>query len=386
MIVGNTFEDALMDMKYNLTPEMYKRIAISKEILSKQNEDMNLKKLAHSGEFEQIVLPSAYNMVKEGRINKGCNRTTFGLESQSFQKEYGETAERIYAYSSKDESIDILERAINSIERYASRYENIHIKDRDLAKQEQIVKRNMMTLTEEAERIRYEMSNGREEIDKQKNQSLEAWLKTIIPTECKKKKMLPIEKYGDLQKVSAIELIKPKALFMKKLLQKSLYVRKKSQSKRYLHTIIDNSGSMSDFKKHRNGVIERIYQTCKEGQISLYAQFFNTDINTDYPILSINNKNELDYVLKFQPGGDDNVGRSTYKKLESLERKKEKQYLICISDGTADLGGWNMTEEINKLAKERNVELRFIMFCNPEEINTYNISKAHFFWMPRVNR
>jgi uncharacterized protein with von Willebrand factor type A (vWA) domain len=108
----------------------------------------------------------------------------------------------------------------------------------------------------------------------------------------------------------------------------------------------------------------------------MFHDYFNTRIHNEE--VEVSGMSRLQEVLNREPGGDDNVGRCTIEKLTQMKPTKDKQYLLVISDGTADLGGPIATNTIIEMAKAKNVEIRFILFT--EDMDEYTIPHDWFFY------
>ena len=249
MIAGNNAHACFQDMKYNMEYEDFVKLAAIKKAL-KSNKDREMENCKARGtytkeyksaelelkKFESIMLPSIYNKLS-------------GYETQSaFQKgEDGEDVESykdialksdIMAESGKYEEGTILNRTINAMYNEYKDIIQFEPTKEEIKEEQGVVSRN--TCAEENSNEHKEPEDGNPLKDMVGYKELEAWLKKMKgTTNSKKKKYRQMSKISDLQKVSPVEFIKPKALFMKKIIGKELYLKQVIESERFMHTIID---------------------------------------------------------------------------------------------------------------------------------------------------
>ena len=228
---------------------------------------------------------------------------------------------------------------------------------------------------------------GLETLDKIEGyKQLESWLKKITAT-AMTKKLSSIEKMSDLQKVSAVEFAKPRALLMKKIVNKELYVKRKTPMKRRVHVMTDRSGSMRDFYMWKNTILTQIFESCQKSKIDLFHEHFLWEIydknHPDGPKEIKTKRNFVDYVLKTANGGGEDVGYATLSKLRSLKKADHKQYVLVISDGTGSIRDEDQSEEIYRLMQEKNIELKFAMFSHQNYMQT--IKESDIFYIDMTN-
>ena len=388
MVSGHNFNKCIMDMKYNMTHDDYVKILSTKKAL--KSELHRLKK-ATSGNswdsgppitaemkaemgaldflvknFETTVLPSIYNGTDGYETQSAFHKFADGSNSETLKK----VAQTIDAISTgtKYEEGTTLQKSINSLYNEFKHLSTVPPTDQEIEQEMEKISQN--TCDDEDN---YENGKSNDDQLKKKTgyQLLEDWLKSLKGSDVKKKKFQQMTKMSDLQKVSAVEFIKPKALFMKKLINKEFYCKQTTESEKYMHIITDNSGSMSDFFNNRNSVITKTFESCEKIGISVETSFWNTNIYTEGPFSAqkIRNKNELkEKTLSVLPDGSDNMGRCLEQKLQILQKKKAKQYVLCISDGTGSISGVEQRKKIYELASQKNIEFKFALFSKANEM------------------
>ena len=73
-------------------------------------------------------------------------------------------------------------------------------------------------------------------------------------------------------------------MLMKKAMNNELYCRQSANSERYMHLMMDNSGSMGDYLSWRNSLIEKVFDDCFDKEINVESEFWNTDIYKSGPL------------------------------------------------------------------------------------------------------
>ena len=208
---------------------------------------------------------------------------------------------------------------------------------------------------------------------------LEEWFESIKTSDATKKKFQPISKMSDLQKVSAIEFVKPRGLLMKKIVNRELYCKQSVPADRFMNTIIDFSPSMSSFNKWRNLLLERIYEDCEKMNITFENTFWDTNLypGGSYGPQTIKSKKDLkEKVLdSFPRGNGTDMETSTIQKLQLLKKTKAKQYLLVISDGDGSID--RNAAMIYKLCAEKNIDIKFALFTDDSTMN--GIKKSDIF-------
>jgi hypothetical protein len=375
MIVGNSRRKAILDINYNATSEQMEKMAEVKSILRSIKKRESAKELINNMTFEEGIIPTVYNMVENNNINMGQLQGESGEPINELFLGTKQELSNILAYTNAtDKSKSALDRMVDGLYGYAQAI-NEGVKENKKSSAEAI-KQSFNTLAEEEAKGNKEF--GENFNDKTQGQDdFDKWIRDLeAQIDQGDKKMQQLEKYSELQKVSTIEFVKPKQLFVKKLLNKDFYIRKPSPKERKLYVITDNSSSMDNCRRYRANIMDMIYNACKKNKIDMYHDFFNYGLHNEEVRVSYE---ELNRIKSRYPNGQDNVGSSTYDKLMKMKRSDNRQYLLVISDGTANLGGFNLTSEIMKLCKEKNVDLRFILFTR--DMDEYNIPNDNIFYM-----
>lgn len=405
MIAGYNNEEFLKDLKYNLTPDLLEKLALTKKQLRQEyndkkrnSQDRNISCYLH-GAFEDKVLPSIYNLsngyeLQDDFIKQGnSNVDNIALEKIS-------NIVNSIGSSAKYEEGTTLERCVNSIyNRYCYQNQNNNEEDQnnngngkpgkgELSDQElkEIQdKINQFTCASDDD------DNSEDVIFRDDNtllklpgyQRLLEWLKEIEKTTISSKKSYrPIQKISDLQKVSPVELVKPRALLMKKIVNKELWCRQKVPNNRFMNIMTDASGSMQDYFDQRNTLIKTMFNDCIRLKIDLKHQFWQTRLCSKglYGIQDIKSIDTLNGILRLNPDGSDRMGYCVVEKLRLLNHTVEKQYLLCISDGTGSLDSDEQAHKIYQLAKEKNVDVKFALFSRGNN-KMYSIKKDDMFYV-----
>jgi hypothetical protein len=388
MIAGNSTNSYITDVKYNMTPEMLHKLAQTKKALTqlgKTNSNANWA----AKYFEDTFLPNVYNIANGNPIQSAQFKRPDGEKIEAWEE--ATDFINIVGESAKYEQGNTLEKIVNSMyNRYQSIIEETEQKEQqktqskpgDPSKKEQ---REAEELQEALSK--YTCSQEESEVSKDKLKQVDnglldmpgykqllKWLNKITKTEVSKKKAYkPISKMSDLQKVSVVEFAKPKALLMKKIVNQELYVKKIVENERFMYTMIDNSGSMDGRVKKRNTLMTQVFKDCTSVGIQLNNCFWNTHLNNGNllgPKMIRTEQSLKTDVLSIQPDGDDCMGRCVVEKLKLLTKKKEKQYLLCISDGTGSIYDDAESELIYNLAREKNVDVKFALFSSENDVRT----------------
>jgi hypothetical protein len=91
-------------------------------------------------------------------------------------------------------------------------------------------------------------------------------------------------------------------------------------------------------------------------------QFFNCNLRGEPE--KVDSKDALNKIFQKYPDGDDWVGNCICEKLKKLRKGTAKQYLVCISDGTAHIGDHETQRKYLQMAKEKNIELKLVIFSD----------------------
>lgn len=404
MIAGYNNEEFLKDLKYNLTPDLLEKLALTKKQLKQESKDKtrsstdrNISSYIDS-EFEKKILPAIYNMsngyeLQDDFIKQGSSKIIEGYEKIS-------NIVNSIGSSAKYEEGTALERCVNSIyNRYCYQNQNNNEEDQNSNGKGKPGKGELSEkeLKEMQDKINQftcasdDDDNSEDVIFRDDNtllklpgyQRLLEWLKEIEKTTISSKKAYrPMQKISDLQKVSPVELVKPRALLMKKIVNKELWCRQKVPNNRFMNIMTDASGSMQDYFDQRNTLIKTIFNDCIRLKIDLKHQFWQTRLcsNNLFGIQDIKSIDALDSILRLNPDGSDRMGYCVVEKLKLLNHTAEKQYLLCISDGTGSLDDDNQAYEIYQLAKEKNVDVKFALFSRGNN-DMYSIKKDDIFYV-----
>lgn len=378
MIAGNSSRDFARDFIYNASPEALKKIQnglakIDHEAKSHKSPEEARKLSTLSALMSGDGLVNLYNAMKNGSLNDGF---TTGSRGENVPREIVEAEKDIDALARimSDKDMDIFEKMGDALELYTSTM-GLATREEEERQGKSIAKTRE---TCEEENIRYGAPIMPEEKVRPEFKELYEWLKKFETTTSKKKVFKQMEKMSDIQKVSAVEFAKPRILFMKKLLNKDLWFRGEQPADRFLHCITDFSGSMGGYMGQRNKAWQMLFDTCKKAGITIENTMFNCGLEGN-KAERIGNQETLNKMFRYEPDGGDDLGRSTVEKLKLLTRKKEKQYLIAISDGTGSFRNEEISEEAKRLAREKNVELKFILFSHQNSMQT--ISKDDIFYI-----
>ena len=370
MLAGNSTRDYTLDLLYNTSPETLQSI---KNSLAKIDHES--KEATESGAKAESLksllggdgLVNLYNSMKEGKLNDGWTTGLNGGEIQTpylrRSKKALEDMDALSRMYSKDNA-QPFEKMEKALKEYTNQFGQASKKE----KQEQEEQMQSRVDTCSDENNKYGAESSEKDVDP-KFKIVANWLKTLNTTNNKKKVFRQMEKMSDVQKVSAIEFAKPKMLFMKKLVSKDFWFRGEAKADRFLHCITDFSGSMGEYKSNRNTAWQLLFDKCKELGISIENTLFNEDLNEE-TLQKWNSQADLNKAFKMRPDGEDNLGRATISKLKLLTKKKEKQYLVAISDGTGSFKDKVQSDRALELAKEKNVEVKYILFSNQNQMQS----------------
>lgn len=391
MIAGHSNIACLTDLKYNLEREDYIKIAATKKALSSEANRLQsqwvpgqpkdprvwaYKSMVNN--FENVVLPSVYNQLNGYESQSSYYKSVSGATDNEI-KSMSEMVD-VISESGKYEEGSTLNKAINSIYNYYSDIITVDPTDEEVEQEVERVSRNTKCLENEETGEKRDDKNPLK--DKTGYKQLEEWLKKMKGSEVKKKKYMQMSKMSDLQRVSSVEFIKPKAMLMKKIAGKELYCKRTADSERYMHIMTDRSGSMSDFNRWRNSLIERVYDDCTKMNIQITTSFWNCDIYTtgQYAPQKIRSKAELQAkTLSVQPDGGDRMGFCLEKELKKASKRKAKQYILCVSDGTGSLDDKEQRDRLYQLASSKNIEFKFALFSRNNEM--YGTNKEDMFYI-----
>ena len=383
MIAGNNAHECFQDMKYNMERDDFVKLATIKKAL-KSNEDRELKNCrtvgkytkeyyeakAENEKFESVMLPSVYNKLNGHETQSAFHKGSDEQDDENLRNIALKSD--IMAESGKYEEGTILNKTINAM---YNEYKNIiefEPSEKEIEEEQETISKNTCS-EEDSNEEKTESEDKNPLKDMAGYKELEAWLKKMKgTTNSKKKKHRQMSKISDLQKVSVVEFIKPKALFMKKIVGKELYLKQVIESERFMHTMIDNSGSMSKFHKWRNALMEKTYDDCVKMGINVENSFWNTHLYSEGELAPqrIRNKTDLvNKVLSIDADGDDNMGRCTLEKVKLLTKLKTKQYLLVISDGTGSIYDDAQREAIFAEAESKNIEIKFALFSKQNSMH-----------------
>ena len=85
--------------------------------------------------------------------------------------------------------------------------------------------------------------------------------------------------------------------------------------------------------------------------------------------------NDFDY----SPRGSEDVERSVMEKLNMINKTSNTQYLLFVSDGTATIESTDVGKRIERIAKEKNVDIKFALFSAQNTMN--GISEENIFYV-----
>ena len=379
MIAGNSHRDFIKDLLYNASPEALLKIqnGLAKIKHERENETKDVNRVRKLSMMETLLgqeaLVNLYNAMRDGKLNDGFTTEQLGRADQKFVVEAKKDIDalaRIFA----DKEMDVFDKMGAAMEMYTRSFGEATEKE----KQQQSQAMAKVRQTCEDENIKYNAPISPDKEVQPKFKELYDWLKRFETTTSKKKAFKQMEKMSDVQKVSAVEFAKPRALFMKKLVGREFWFRGEKPEDRYLHCITDFSGSMGEFMGERNTTWQMLFDTCQKAGIEIENTMFNCGLENNKPV-KWTDQEVLNKCFKFQPDGGDDLGRATIDKLRLLTRKKEKQYLVAISDGTGSFRNEDTAELAKQLALEKNVELKFVLFS--KENSMYTIDTKDIFYI-----
>jgi hypothetical protein len=392
MIAGNDSHACFQDMKYNMEHDDFIKLASIKKALASE-EMREMVKSKELGKFtqgyynaklakeklESVILPSVYNKLNGFETQSAFHKTNKEEDDEALKNIALKSD--IMAESGKYEEGTILKKTINSM---YNEYKNIiefPPSDEEVEQEEKTVSRNTCADEDSHEHQDHEDNNPLAKMDGYKQ--LEEWLKKMKCTDkSKKKKFRQMSKVSDLQKVSVVEFIKPKALFMKKIVNKELYLKQVIEGERFMHIIIDRSGSMGGYHNWRNALVNKTYEDCVKMNISVENSFWNSHLYKDGPFSPqrIRSKADLESkVFNIDEDDEDNMGRCTLEKVRSLTKEKVKQYILVISDGTGSIYDTEQRKTIFSEAESKNIEIKFALFSH--ENNMQGTKKEDIFYI-----
>lgn len=401
MLAGFNNNQFNKDVKYNISQEdLYRITSVKKGLKNKVDQ---LRKINWSdnprartdyykyaniyNKFESGFIPNIYNQMLGYKQSDGYAYLN-QFEEKDSNSEYISESEYIeeiandinlLSTKAKYEEGTLLEKLTKSVYNQYKEFITIPPTEEEVKKTEEGLSRNTNSEEDSEEEGDNEDSPLKE---KRGYKSLKDWLNSLKETTAYKKEMTQIKKVSDLQKVSVVELTRPRALLMNKIINRELYCKQKVKGDRFMHTMIDNSGSMSAYRTWRNDLMETIFNDCKEMNINLENSFWNVHIHEDGPKgpQSIKSENDLkEKVLKIRANGDDCMGQCVYEKLQKIPRKAEMQYLLCISDGTGSIRDSEERKNIERLAKEKNIELKYALFSSQNDM--YGTNKDDIYYI-----
>lgn len=396
MIAGHNSESLFNDFKYNITNEQIIQLAECKKIANLKIKELH-EKLDFSKSDMGLTPKEKEELDVSGRIRDDKRfineflptlyNTVNGNETSDLMYKNGVISKDLYdfyntlAYESKYEDGTILDKSISGLHRYMQKMSTVAVTEKEV----QEMGKSVSTCSDEDKGEEPPKKSSEEGLLKMKGyQELVEWLNKITAITSTTKKLQKMDKYSDLQKVSSVEFIRPKMLFMKKLLNKEFYVKQTTPENRIIHTMIDFSGSMGNYQSWRNALMTRVFKDTKAANIDLYNCFWNTHLHSKTDLKGkekfIKSEQDLEtHVLDKSPRGDDNMGRCVVEKLQELQRSSVRQYLLCISDGTGSIEDDAQSKEIYRLASEKNIELKFALFSSQNDM--YSIKKEDTFYI-----
>ena len=384
MFAGHDSIDFMKEMKYNATAEDIENIFKLKQGLQnkiknlRSKDDFSMEEWSRVNflheHLEDTILPSTYNRMKGYESQSEFYRTREGSINKSM-KAISDEFEGLAATAQYTEGDTDISKVLSAaLDKYAEYLSEPTPETKEKSKE--AISRMTKSLEDNLTGAKEDKDDG---LKKLKNfDKLEDWLKKLKSSDTKVKKLMPIEKMSDLQRVSPSEFAKPKALLMKKIINKELYCKQRVTGEVYVHCMIDNSGSMSRFMKYRNQVVQRLFNACTKNNIQLLNEFWNTSINKvgELSPKRVTPKS-IGNIFSHFPDGDDRMGYCVLQKLQTLKKMNEKQYILCISDGTGSVDDLNQSLEIKSLCKSKNVELKFALFSR--ENRMYDIPEEDIF-------
>lgn len=373
MLGGNQKREFIDDLVYNSDPAVIKgiehKIAHLNQVYGEyMGEDGGGEEFREKvNRLERLLrlinpdrLPELYNAVKNGKINDGHHMSRSGTEQTYLEFD-------AIARALKDSELDPFQLIDKAIENMASEFLEVEVEIPEELEKE--VKEAMARNTCSDEDHKSGKRPRRPSRASGKMDHILEWLNNLPKTTEKVSKYMQMTKISDLQKASSVELAKPKSLLMKKIVNKEIWFKGKTTAKRRFDVITDFSGSMSSYIGERNFVLDEIHEACSRIKADLNHTFFNSDLNQKTEV-KVTSKEVLTQIKDTYPDGEDNLGRATLTKLNLMKKSKTKQYLAAISDGTGSIGSTNRSEEIKRLAKEKNIEVRFILFSNQNDMGS----------------
>lgn len=392
MIAGNNAKAFYEDAKHNITLDQIKQIATLKKMFKQKagqsfEERVKGVSLARKKEIdlmsymdkhmEDTILPSIYN-----EANGYASQTDFYNQTDGTEVELLKSVSDVVSITgegAKYEEGDPLNKTISSFRRYFENQITEEASEKETEEEQEAISKNTHSQDEDPGPD----PPKKNPLVKMKGyKELLAWLEKMQTDKSTQKKYQQITKLSDLQKVSAVEFVKPKAILMKKIVNKEFWCKQVVEGERFMHTMIDRSGSMGDYTSHRNALMEQVFDDCQKMKINLENTFWNCNLCKDkqYGLHEIKTKKELvAHVLETSNGGSDNMGYCVLEKLSLLKKQQQKQYLLCISDGTGSIDSDSQSRQILDMASSKNVELRFALFSRNNEV--YEIPKEHIFYI-----
>lgn len=369
MIAGNISDHFLNDFRYNASEEdLFRLVSVKKALAS---EVGRLKKdktkreelykthnlLSH---LEDTILPSLYNQLKGHDQQSAFSKCTWGNHTDESLKNIAEFSDYL-ATSAKYEEGTMMEKLTKVL---YNEYKNVPVEISEEDVEEQRKQMQQFGQSSGSGPKSNKEDEGMKDMTGYKK--LAEWLSSLKESMANKKKYREISKMSDLQKVSATEFVRPKSLFMKKLINKELYCKQKTVTKRVMHTIIDFSPSMGSYHTMRDHLVTKMYKDCTKYNIDFENTFWDDILRKceKYGPNKIESETDLiEKVLSVRPGGSGtNMPHSTIEKLNLMKNIGTKQYLLVISDGDGEIDDSNQSQEIYKLCKEKNVDIKFALF------------------------
>lgn len=365
MLAGTTARDYLMDLKYNTDPSVLDSISLSLAKIKEKGDsgrDSDAERCRYMSAFlDRDNLANFYNAMQTGKFNTGITTDTAGGKiGNKHYLDSLETLEALASIYSKEEFENPFEKINKALSDFTYMFKEPSSKTKKDEK-EKMEGRSRMTCSDKDTFGQKKQEPPAAENDP-KFSELVKWLDSIKETTETKKKLRQMEKMSDLQRVSATEFIKPKGLFLKKLINKEFWVKGQVKAERFLHVVTDNSGSMTGYRQNRNTAWSALYDMCQKKGIKMEMGFFNTRLWDK--IFKIDSKADIEKLYSNNIDGDDNLGRATIEKLNKLNKKSERQYLVMISDGTGSFESKSQSDLAVRLAKEKNVEVKYILFSD----------------------
>lgn len=390
MIAGHNKTEFLRDLKYNMTDEDYFRITASKKALEnrvkylkKAQEDKKCSRKEYleayylNQYFHKQILPGIYNQLK-GYEQEESFYTDDDDEDKHINSHFSKISDHISA-AAKYEEGESIQQLTKGLYNHFKQYECIPPTHEEIEEETKELQRETKSLEDSEDPFEGDENPMKDMIG---YKQLETWLNSLKSSTESKKKYNTIQKMSDLQKVSATEFVKPRALFMKKVINRELYCKQTVKSERYMYIMTDNSGSMGMYKKWRNNLMMRVYDDTVKLGIQFEHNFWNTTLHEEGKLgpQIIHSREELkEKVLNINATGDDTMGHCVMRKLELIPKRNNKQYLLCVSDGTGSLWDQQQRRDIDKLALEKNIELKYALFSSQN--NMYDTKPEDMFYI-----